>query len=93
MFGEKFQFVAQYAESNVSFKYTFAGKEAADEIEGWLLDVLSSSDVFVLGSLSVLVSHQSAQAVRIMETHTKNAKSYQTLVFMETKDDNVYVIN
>lgn len=93
MFGETFQFIPQYAESDVSFKNTFGGKEAVDEIEGWLLDVLSNSDVFVLGSIRVHISHESAQAVWIIETYTKNANSYETLVFIETKDDKVYVIN
>lgn len=93
MFGETFQFIPQYTESDVSFKDAFGGKEAVDESERWLLDVLSNLEVFVLGSFRVPLTHESDEAIWIIETYGKISNSYETIVFAETKENKVYVIN
>jgi hypothetical protein len=92
-FGNTFDFIPQHTETDITFKEFFQNKKGVNEIEEWFIGVMSNTEVYVIGSFSVPISHKTNKSILILETYTKLSDSYETLVFFETKDDKFYVIN
>ena len=92
-FRNTFDFIPQHTETDITFKEFFQNKKGVNEIEEWFIGVMSNTEVYVIGSFSVPISHKTNKSILILETYTKLSDSYETLVFFETKDDKFYVIN
>lgn len=92
-FGDSFDFVPQYSETDISFKKFFEGKESINETEKWFVDVLSNLEVYVVGSSLIHISHKTNKSILILETYGKLSNSYETLVFYETKDNKFDLID